>query len=171
MTFLQNADFSIFEKSPIEMKHPLVLLLFIGLQLILSSFSKCPQESTIVEVRYGSSFGKCSGFCIQEVSFKKGTATKTLIPHRDKSLTARKCSRDYEEFESLTSKIDMKAFNEMEVTIGCPDCKDEGAEWVQVITTDGIQKKVTYSFGQEPEAFAPFIAELRSYYEEIGMCD
>ena len=77
----------------------------------------------------------------------------------------------YSNFSELTSRINIGVFNELEATIGCPDCSDGGAEWVQIITSDGTRKKVTYDFGKEPPALQLYIKELRQYFDQIGECD
>lgn len=136
-----------------------------------ADFQSNHQESEITEIRFGTSFGMCSGYCIQEVTFKDGLVEKTLIPHREKSLEVKKCSKDYLGFADLTSKIAIEPFKELEVTIGCPDCSDAGAEWVQIFTSDGIHKKVTYDYGKEPDAIKPYIEELRKQYDQIGECE
>lgn len=133
--------------------------------------SNSNQDSKITEIRFGTSFGNCSGYCIQEVLFKEGVVEKTLIPHRDKSLKPARCQVEYGGFHDLSKKVNLSKFKELEVTIGCPDCADGGAEWVQIFTLDGLHKKVTYHYSKEPEAIKPFIAELREYYELIGVCE
>jgi len=150
------------------------LTLFVIITLISNTFlfSQEGQESpNIVEIRYGTSFGNCSGYCIQEISFKDGILQKTLTPHRNKELEPSKCYLDYTGFPELSAKVDLDRFEKLEVTIGCPDCKEEGAEWVHIITSDGFNKKVTYSFRQEPGPVVPYIDELRRYYEKLADCD
>ncbi|MEM0940408.1 MAG: hypothetical protein AAF600_09630 [Bacteroidota bacterium] len=129
------------------------------------------QDSKITEIRFGTSFGMCAGYCIQEVSFTRDKVEKTLIPHRDKSMEVKKCSRNYEDFKILAMSIDLEAIKKLEVTIGCPDCADGGAEWIQIFTADDLPKKVTYSYNHEPEAIKPFIEDLRKVFDKLGMCE
>ena len=129
------------------------------------------QEGEIIEVRFGTSFGKCSGYCIQEVALTNNQVAKKLIPHRDKSLEVKTCNQDFSKFEKLVSLIDMEAFDQLEVTIGCPDCADGGAEWIQIITSEGYDKKVTYSYNKAPSMSEPFIDILRGEYEKMKECE
>lgn len=145
----------------------LIFFLSISTNTIEANLS---QDSEIIEIRFGTSFGKCSGYCIQEISFKDGIAEKTLTPHRDKSLKPTKCSLEYTNFNVLAARINVGVFNELEEVIGCPDCDDGGAEWVQIFTSDGIRKKVTYSYDNEPVALKLYIDELREYFEQVGEC-
>ncbi len=150
----------------------LTILIFSFIPTIFHfSASDQNQEAVIIEIRFGTSFGKCSGYCIQEVTFTEKNVNKKLIPHRDKSLDVKTCNQDFSEFNTLASLVDIESFDQLEVTIGCPDCADGGAEWVQVFTSEGYDKKVTYSYNKEPEAMTPYISILREYYESIGQCD
>jgi len=147
--------------------------LFVSILFILSMINKCDdtdQKLTVKEIRYGTSFGMCFGYCYKEIVFTSDQVKKILIPQRDKELKEKSCNEDYDDFEKLVSNIDLKSFSELPETIGCPDCADGGAEWIEIITPEG-SKKVTYEFGNDPSEVSSFIGELKSYFKSLGECD
>ncbi|MEM6735752.1 MAG: hypothetical protein AAF620_06760 [Bacteroidota bacterium] len=153
------------------MKAPAILFFSLIACICILKKPLANQDSKITEIRFGTSFGMCAGYCIQEVSFTRDKVEKTLIPHRDKSMDVKKCSLNYEGFEMLAVSIDLEAIKKLEATIGCPDCADGGAEWIQIFTNDGLPKKVTYSYNDEPEAVKPFIENLREVFDKLGKCE
>lgn len=135
--------------------------------------TKCSEDQIvpeITEIKFGTSFGMCFGYCIQEVVFVPGSITKTLTPQRNPKLKEKACSLKFSEFESLVSKIDFAGFSSLEEQIGCPDCADGGAEWIEIISKEG-SKRVTYEFGKEPKEVKSIIGELRKYYDSLGECE
>lgn len=140
---------------------------------ILTMASHCnnKMETTgITKIEFGTSFGNCLGYCIQMSTYTDGQVTKKLSPSRSQGIAPKECSKKWSGFHLITSKIDMIAFNDLEETIGCPDCADGGAEWIQIFTSDG-SKKVTYEYGKEPAVVEPFISELRKQFNSLGECE
>lgn len=54
------------------------------------------------------------------------------------------------QWETLVKNIDYNTFRKLPAVVGCPDCADGGAEWLEVRLTDGTLHKVTYEYGIEP---------------------
>ena len=54
----------------------------------------------------------------------------------------------------------------MDEIIGCPDCADGGAEWIE-ITSGETSHKVTFEYNKSPDVFKSYIEILRSKLEEI----
>ena len=44
--------------------------------------------------------------------------------------------------------------------IGCPDCADGGAEWIEIDSMDGV-KRVTFENGQTVNGIEPLVEKLR----------
>ena len=139
---------------------------------LVSMFSQCQdefQESAITSVTFGTSFGMCAGYCTQIVTFSDNKVSKTVIPRLDPKLEEKTCTLPYD-LNRITTLIDYEAFASLPETIGCPDCADGGAEWIEIATPEGT-KKVTYEFQKEPDEVKSFINELRKYYIQLGKCD
>ena len=141
--------------------------------LIAAMISNCEdttQIADITSIEYGTSFGSCLGYCHQKVVFAENEISKTLTPTRTKELETKTCSRAWNGFQELIANIDYQAFSILDDVIGCPDCADGGAEWIEITTQQG-SKKVQYEYGKEPKAVKSFIADLREYYDELGECE
>lgn len=145
-------------------------LTFVLISTLVTNCQEEVQSSDIEQITFGASFGNCVGYCTQTLELSEGKVVKSLIPRVNADLKEKSCERSFESFESLISKIDFAAFVSLEETIGCPDCADGGAEWIEIITTEGT-KRVTYEFRKEPRVVKPFIKELRSLHAELGECD
>lgn len=65
------------------------------------------------------------------------------------------------EWTAMKSLISMEEFNQLPETIGCPDCADGGAEWVQIIGP-GYSKKVLFEYGSSPAGLEALLAKLRA---------
>lgn len=147
-----------------------ILLAIVFFAALLSNCQEEVQSSDITKIEFGTSFGMCAGYCVQTLTMTQGLAEKKVTPRVNENLKEKTCSQPYDKFNNLSSKVNLKAFMDLDETIGCPDCADGGAEWIEVTTAEG-SKKVTYEFQNEPEAVKSIIAELRKYYDQFGECD
>jgi hypothetical protein len=57
--------------------------------------------------------------------------------------------------------LTIKDFFELPQTIGCPDCTDGGAEWLEIELADGRTHKLIYEYGNEPALLKNSVAILR----------
>lgn len=148
-------------------------LLSLGIVFIAASLSNCHEEvksSDIIKIEFGTSFGMCAGYCTQTLTITDGQVSKTVIPRMNQNLKEKTCIADFTGFVELASKVNTNTFMSLDETIGCPDCADGGAEWVEITTPAG-SKKVTYEFRKEPKEVASIIDELRKQYDLLGECD
>jgi hypothetical protein len=68
---------------------------------------------------------------------------------------------------ALVKSIDYEAFKNLNEVIGCPDCADGGAEWVEILK-NGSKHKVTFEFGRAPkeiESLVTILREKKVYFE------
>ena len=146
----------------------LILLAIVFFSTTLSNCREEVQSSDIIKITFGTSFGMCFGYCTKVVTFENGSVTKELTS-RDEDQLKKTCG-DFYNTDELFSTVNVQAFLGLEETIGCPDCADGGAEWIEIITTEG-SKKITYEYGKEPSAVKSFIGELRKFYDQLGECN
>ncbi|MDO8435184.1 MAG: hypothetical protein Q7S89_00695, partial [bacterium] len=72
-----------------------------------------------------------------------------------------------DEWNSLVGALDVKKFNLLPERIGCPDCADGGAEWIEIF--DGkATKKVTFEYGASISGIDPFITKLREIRKNVS---
>lgn len=143
-------------------------LIFIG--LVFWSCNKEANEQNKEYIKYGTSFNNCVGYCIHEIEI-----TKELIKFKKygwaDSIVTKECNKIYseEEWNNLVSKISLTDFKKLDETIGCPDCADGGAEWIE-INIENTNRKVTFEYLNEPEQFKPYIDSLRFRYAGFEGC-
>lgn len=139
------------------------ILIVVTILLIMScSATKSTQTKEISEIRWGTSFGMCRGYCYTEYHY---TAEGTRLIRKGWDTTAypetlEVFSPKPGEWPQLTASINLSAFDSLPERIGCPDCADGGAEWVEIITNEG-SKKVTFEYGQVPEGLEQILQLLR----------
>lgn len=136
---------------------------------MISNCQDTSDTANISSIEYGTSFGSCIGYCHQKVVFTEGEITKTLSPTRSKDLKMKTCSKKWKGFQQLITTIDHQAFLSLDEVIGCPDCADGGAEWIEITTPQG-SRKVQYEYGKEPKEVKSFITDLRKQYNQLGEC-
>jgi len=145
-----------------------------GLTLIsIFLFTSCDKSelSAIPEnadyFAYGTSFGECIGYCKRDIKMIPTLIefTKNGYDLQGKLLEV-KSTKNIEEsvWNDVADNFDLEAFTALDEVIGCPDCADGGAEWVEVKTGDHVYK-VTFEYGNEPEAMNDYIDYLRAYME------
>ncbi len=142
--------------------------LFIIIIPFLVLLSSCSNESTEPNIdpdyliKSGTSFGFCAGYCTREIEINDSEVTfiassRGTGDDPDLTLVENLTST---EWNSLLTLIDMDALLALDDVIGCPDCADGGAEWIQVMDGDTI-KKITFEFNDSLETIQPLLDKLR----------
>jgi hypothetical protein len=141
-------------------------LLIVSLLLSLIQFSCSDKDkdsnSEISEIKYGTSFGECIGYCKKDIAITPDSLIQTLSGWSDtiETITYRKAF-EQNSWDSVESKIDISGFFDLPLTIGCPDCADGGAEWIEIILSNGEKHKVTFEYQNETDAVKDYINDLR----------
>jgi hypothetical protein len=66
--------------------------------------------------------------------------------------------------------LNINDFFDLPTTIGCPDCADGGAEWIEIELVDGGKHKVTFEYRHEPEKVKDYIIKLREQMNKSIHC-
>lgn len=118
-------------------------------------------------VRTGTSFGECIGYCFKEVEvqgLQAGYVLRQWIPDpseiRGMTLIAA------HDWLALQRVIDLGVLSTLPDVIGCPDCADGGAEWIEVEVGD-TRKRVTFEFGLDIPAIQPLVETARRLRVEV----
>ena len=77
---------------------------------------------------------ECLGYCIQEIVVSRDVTFTKSGWGIGGSLPDSSCSLVFIQspLPGYLDDIDLDAFLEMNETIGCPDCADGGAEWLEI---------------------------------------
>ncbi len=73
-------------------------------------------------------------------------------------------------WDSFKKTVDLNDFFSLPEIIGCPDCADGGAEWLEIEDFSGKKYKVTFEHGNTPLEIKNAIAALREQYEKGIHC-
>jgi len=144
---------------------------FLFLSLLLFSLSGCKKLPADLQIKYGTSFGMCMGYCINEATISAKTVVLNSTSRNEKP-AVKTCSRVLTESEwtSLKNGFVVDKFMGMKDTYGCPDCADGGAEWIE-ITANGTTKKVTYDYNKAPDELKDLAAKLKEIMASLNKCN
>lgn len=131
--------------------------------LLVAFTASCSNESLyrkVAQVNYGTDFSMCAGYCNRDVSIDS-VYTSYSCGGLTKKPTLYKVQTTKSAWDSVKVLLNNKAFFELPATIGCPDCADGGAEWVEVKLLNGTTHKVVFEYYNEPQQLKGSIAKLR----------
>jgi hypothetical protein len=141
---------------------------------IKSSDGNTPQLSAEISLTdtseyiiYGQSFGRCRGYChIKSIYSTKDIVTTssswsdTLSYPQKTKITASNLAS----YKQLLELVNLEDFHKLPETIGCPDCADGGASWIE-ISHLGKKQKVNYEFGKAPKELVALEAKIKPMAE------
>lgn len=130
--------------------------------------SPSPSNDAIPEIgklSAGFDYGFCQGYCHHaiEVTAQTTRMTDTAINNKDKypdRIITQPTST--ETWQNLLKLADWTYFSGLPERIGCPDCADGGAQWLEM-TNRGQTHRVTF----EPQTGLPQQAELVKALQKI----
>ena len=122
---------------------------------------------TQMTISGGTSFGHCRGFCNKEITINAHKTTFTKWENgQDNIKHEMMVAGDDKDYRKLVKALDLVGFRKLPERIGCPDCADGGAEWIEV--KKGLsKKKVTYEFGNVPEVLKEPARQLKALREKF----
>ena len=146
------------------MKSFLLLLLTCG--FLLGCKSPKNTASSITRIVHGTSYGHCVGYCMSEelyegnaIKFRKMSRQEDTNPEKNES-----AALSTEDFNTLANSFDFSKFKALPERIGCPDCADGGAEYIE-ITTGTETKRVEFEANRDPEGMEKLLKILRKNRE------
>jgi len=143
----------------IKMKNIIYRLLF-----LLPFCYGCTElnDNPIAQIKYGTSFGMCAGYCKHDMVIKPNKITYNCSGWTNSvEPITRTESLNGVGWDSIKTDFNLDAFFELPEVIGCPDCADGGAEWLEIELTTGETHKVTFEYSKEPDFIKPQIERLR----------
>jgi hypothetical protein len=119
-------------------------------------------DSSIAQVSYGTSFGMCAGYCKHDMVIKSNLITYNCSGWNNLvEPVSRTEAFNSAGWDSIGTDLNMDAFFALPEIIGCPDCADGGAEWLEIKLANGKTHKVTYEYNNEPDDLESVVEILR----------
>ena len=152
------------------MKRGIILLLMIGLMLSCEKNEVNPSD--IKQLGYGTSFGMCVGYCKIDMLLKSDTVIYSRSGWNNQ-VEAIDCKENLTRlsWDSIKKAVDLKEFFSLPEVVGCPDCADGGAEWLEIENFSGKKYKVTFEYGKTPEELETIVTALRKQIEKGIHCE
>ena len=142
--------------------------------LLIMAITGCDKEKTIVDpgplenqtIKSGASFGECMGYCWREMDINRTNVTYTKSgwitdEYPPIMITDNITNSEWNGLVELINRETLEAMNEV---YGCPDCVDQGAEWIEIVGSD-FTKKITFEIGNTLEEIEDLLTEVRTIRE------
>jgi hypothetical protein len=125
--------------------------------------SDSTQHSTIIQVIHGTSFGKCRGYCTKELTYAQKHVEYSQRSRDDKQFPTKDSIIAFSktEWNTLLEAAASIDFASLPETIGCPDCADGGAEYIE-IKQNSATKRITFEFSQHVPELGNLLTQLRN---------
>ena len=148
----------------------LIIFIAVFFAFLLTACTQSDVAAPDYVLRYGTSFGECLGDCYQETSLTEFEAVlrvrENVIGKQTDLKVRAKENLTIQEFESINNLVDTKVIQALPETIGCPDCADGGAEWIEIQSPE-IYKKVTFEYLNEPGVLTDLLTVLRAKQKKL----
>lgn len=114
----------------------------------------------------------CIGYCRGEFIIKQNYITFINSGWTD-TIETITCTEklDEESWNSVTENLNTSEFFNLPETIGCPDCADGGAEWIEIEKASGKKHKVTFEYRNEPDELKNYLSILRELIGKAKICE
>lgn len=124
-------------------------------------------------IRTGTSFGMCVGDKCRKDYVLNGTSL-TLThggQNRGTPLPSKTCQKPIAaaDWNALKTAVNLGTFGQQPDVIGCPDCADGGAEYIELEQGD-TKHRVTFPYGQTIAGFEPLVTTLRQQRNQFDSC-
>lgn len=129
-------------------------------------FAACAPDQSPVSpsgemlIAYGTSFGECRGYCNDALTIEKGAVLFTKSANDEQPDLTASATLSAAEQAAILSAVRWQEFVKLPEIIGCPDCADGGAEWIE-ISYPSARKRVTFEFGAELAGYMELLSKLR----------
>ncbi len=151
-----------------------VLLVVVFVRCMSNLTPQTPQNTATdkLTIRTGTSFNMCTGYCRNDYVFngtsvtlaQGGVFTQTQV-------TPRSCQSTISQTQWNDIKVlaNLDAFSKTATVLGCPDCTDGGAEYIE-IQVDNQKHRVTFPYGKTIPGFETLVDILRTQRNTFKTC-
>ncbi|MBT3500878.1 MAG: hypothetical protein HOB40_07735 [Candidatus Marinimicrobia bacterium] len=125
-------------------------------------------EENDILIKYRVTFGFCGGYCTSYIEIENRNiiytrSSRDSIEYPKIQLNNK---MSIKEWNSLLVSINMDSILSLPNIIGCPDCADGGAEWIEIITADTL-KSVIFEYWDTIDPINNTIEILREMDREF----
>src|SRR5690349_10742281 len=140
---------------------------FCRLALLLGLSISTVSCDTSQMIRHGIFFGECAGYCVSEIEVSGSDVVykARYIAGPQESLPlekTRRASITPDAWNQLLYSVQESEFLKLNDRYGCPDCADQGGEWIEIRFADGKSKKVTFDYNQPPKEVLEIVKKLQA---------
>lgn len=131
-----------------------------------------PAPTDAFTIRTGTSFGMCVGYCRSDYVFNGTSVTLTQNGTRTQAQSPTKtCQTTISptDWDALKAAADFDSFSRQPETLGCPDCADGGAEYIELQMGDR-KHRVTFEPSKPIPGFEPLVDALRKRRDAFKEC-
>jgi len=133
----------------------------------------CKKDSVrnISTISYGTSFGMCVDYCLRDINVSSNKVTYTKAKN-GANPDLKTCSNHLDEAEFIAIKelLEDAKFNNLPERIGCPDCADGGAEWIEIKGNEK-SRKVVFEYNNAPDELKAAVVKLRALAAGFSNCN
>lgn len=127
----------------------------------------------IKSISSGTSFGECLGYCLRSINITRSPLQliSSKKPHWNEvqyPSVERKYSFTFAQWQDLIALLDLDLIQSLDDRIGCPDCADGGAEWIQVDWSTKT-KRITFEYGKLVSGIEELIKRMRLLREKYAI--
>ncbi|CAF1342630.1 unnamed protein product [Rotaria sordida] len=140
---------------------------FLWITVLTLSYGKSiSSNNKILSISDGVSFGFCGGYCSRSINITSSSnrvvaLKKPNFPQDAYPPVKRIYRFSRKKWDKLINLIDDKSFQLLDDRIGCPDCADGGAEWIEIQWTNQT-KRVTFENEKLIKGFEGLVVALRN---------
>lgn len=136
--------------------------LFLLLVLIITAV----HGEQITAIAGGTGFSACTGYCYNSI-YINATKITTSRSSRTNPLDYPAIQQGYSiealEFEELVQLVgNIQLWKSVDSPIGCPDCNQQGLEWIDVYTDTQPKYGITFEYNSNVTDYQPFVNRLRT---------
>lgn len=155
------------------MKIVLISLMLMGLAQCSEQPSVITDAAESVVIRSGTSFGMCIGYCNKDMELVGTKALFAKSSLRDPAkYPTRTCTKMLTESKTanLNALAQFNEFRKQPEVIGCPDCADGGAEYIE-LQVGTLRHRVKFDYGKTIPGFETLVKELRVQRDLFNDCE
>jgi hypothetical protein len=120
-----------------------------------------------LSLAYGTTFGECAGYCNHDYLFSSDKIEYIKRSHnakKDPPITET-LAISSQQFNKVIAAIDFDTFKNLDEKIGCPDCDDTGAGWLE-ISDEKTTHRVRFERLNPPAELKELVGIIHSILEK-----
>jgi hypothetical protein len=136
------------------------------LLLLVALITVTVQGESITSIISGTGFGSCTGYCYQTMTINPTTIV-TLKTSKTDQTTYPNVQQVYSVDSSLFNELvglvgNIQLWKSVDSPIGCPDCDNQGYEWIDVYTDTQPKYGVVFEHSATIPDYVSLVNRLRA---------